>query len=293
MAKLSNSSNIGEKNKTLTLWEVSNEYSNNTDMNFYHCGEQKCKGGHSYGPAVRDHFLIHYIVSGRGFYRCGKNTYTLTAGNGFLICPDYLTYYEADETDPWHYYWVGFNGASCSKILNYVGLSQLSPIFFSEDSQFFVNIIENMSGANEFPLEKELYRLSCLYMFLSKLAKLAPPIAKTGAYSIIDKYITSSIDYVEKNYHYEISVNSLSDYIGINRKYLYTIFKEKLGITPIEYIIKTRMKKACILLSKEELTLTYIALSVGYKDQFTFSKQFKKTLGMSPSIYRMNLLNNK
>ncbi|MGE5613279.1 MAG: AraC family ligand binding domain-containing protein, partial [Bacillota bacterium] len=64
---------------------------NHTDLNMYQCGTQECKPGHSYGPAVRDHFLIHYIHSGKGKFCVNGREYNLEGGQGFLICPDVVT----------------------------------------------------------------------------------------------------------------------------------------------------------------------------------------------------------
>lgn len=271
-------------------WYVGNDDFTNTDLNFYDCGEEVCASGYFYGPAVRNHFIIHFILSGKGTFKCGKKLYNLEAGNAFLICPDYVTYYEADKEDPWHYIWVGFNGVKVPKFIHNAGLSYDNPIFYYDTDNFFKDTIEKMASFTEFSLETDLSRLSYLYLFLSKLIKIAPKNNSVSTYnSNIERYVKSATDYIEVNFCYHISVNSLADYIGINRKYLCTIFKTILGQTPIEYIIKTRMEKACHFLTNNDLSIAEISTSVGYSDQFVFSKQFKKTIGQSPSYYRSNL----
>lgn len=67
--------------------------------------------GHSFGPAVREYFLLHYVVRGKGIFRRGKREYTLQAGEIFVIRPGEVTYYEADMRDPWEYMWAGFDCA--------------------------------------------------------------------------------------------------------------------------------------------------------------------------------------
>ena len=72
-------------------------------------GHEHCRLKHSFGPAVRQYWLLHYVVSGSGkFVREGKE-YELSAGDIFVIPPFVETYYEADEKNPWHYIWIGFN----------------------------------------------------------------------------------------------------------------------------------------------------------------------------------------
>lgn len=49
-------------------------------LDMYHCGIEDCAAGHFYCPAVRDHFLIHYIRSGKGMFRVGDQIYQLQKG---------------------------------------------------------------------------------------------------------------------------------------------------------------------------------------------------------------------
>ena len=56
---------------------------------------------HKFGPAVRSYYLIHYILEGRGEFVVNNTTYRLSAGQGFLIEPDYQTVYTADSKEPW------------------------------------------------------------------------------------------------------------------------------------------------------------------------------------------------
>ena len=73
-------------------------------------GRQDCHDLHSWGPGVRQCYIIHYIISGKGTFTCGKKTYTLTAGQSFLICPEQVVQYAPDENEPWEYVWVDFVG---------------------------------------------------------------------------------------------------------------------------------------------------------------------------------------
>lgn len=269
------------------MWFVENGKLSSTDINFYNSGEEQCPKGYSFGPAVRPHYIIHYILSGKGFFRYGKKQYDLKAGNGFLICPDNVTYYEADKEDPWNYIWVGFNGIKVPKIIRQTGLRQDNPIFFYDTDSFFEDTIKNIASYNNYSLEAELCRDAYLYLFLSKLISIAPKDSNISNYnSNTEEYIKCSIDYIEKNYACNISVTELANYIGINRTYLCAIFKKATGQTPIEYIVKTRIEKACNLLKNENLSISAVSNSVGYVDQFVFSKQFKSIMSESPSQYR-------
>ena len=76
---------------------------NSLGLAVYSCGVQRCGAHHSWGPAVRDHYLIHYITSGHGVFTSGGKTYSLSSGDGFLVTPSHVVSYVADEDDPWEY----------------------------------------------------------------------------------------------------------------------------------------------------------------------------------------------
>lgn len=75
-------------------------FHNSLELAVYSCGAQRCAAPHSWGPAVRDHYLIHYILSGYGIFRCGDKERRLSAGDGFLVIPAQLVSYAADDKDP-------------------------------------------------------------------------------------------------------------------------------------------------------------------------------------------------
>ena len=63
----------------------------------YQCGWQQCGPNHSYGPGIWDHYVIHYIIKGKGEFTYGGNTYPIQAGQGFMISPNTTAYYRADS----------------------------------------------------------------------------------------------------------------------------------------------------------------------------------------------------
>lgn len=63
-------------------------------------GYAQCGSLHCYGPASRPHYLIHFVVKGKGMYQVSGQKHYLTAGQGFLIEPGTQTFYQADKDDP-------------------------------------------------------------------------------------------------------------------------------------------------------------------------------------------------
>lgn len=266
-----------------------NEHRLNLDLNMYNCGNENCSSGHSYGPAIRDYFLIHYVESGKGIFKAGGKVYHIEADQCFLICPDEITFYKADEKNPWHYYWIGFNGAKAESYLFQSSLSARNPVFSCNDS-FFRDLILDMINANTVSNAKDTKQLGLLYILISKLIESR---SKDNLFCKTENrksyYIKRCVEYIWKNYSRKISIADIAGYIGLDRSYLSSIFKDNLDISIQQFLIKYRMDKACELMRNTYLSIGEVSHSVGYDDQLLFSKVFKKVIGLSPREYRKSL----
>lgn len=258
-----------------------------TALYVYQCGMEQCPSGHAYGPAVRDHYLIHYVHNGKGIFKIGNDIYHLTAGSGFIICPDIITYYKADDDDPWRYSWIGFHGIKAESYLKDANLTLDNPIFHYDQDDFIDTCFCEMNNAYYLKRGGEVQRLAYLYMFLNKLIQLNPEgLYYDSADGRRDAYITQALQYIEMNYSRKITIDSISRHVGLNRSYFNSIFKNAMGITLQEYLIEFRIRKACELLPNASLSIGNISRSVGYNDPLLFSKIFKQVKGSTPSDYR-------
>lgn len=64
-------------------YHFSNDFYRNIDAMIYTCGYESCTPGHSYGPILRNGYLIHYILSGAGIYKARGKLYRLHEGDAF------------------------------------------------------------------------------------------------------------------------------------------------------------------------------------------------------------------
>ena len=260
-------------------------------LSIYQYGNEVCEPSHMYGPYVRDHFLIHFVTDGFGKFALGNISYSVKKNQGFIIYPDEITYYEADETNPWSYSWIGFNGSKLTEVMKGMGFTPEKPIFSFEGNENFVaDIFKKIKNLDETTLEGQLMMNGYLYMLFSVMKPVeALKTQQKTPYSTSKQYIGSAIEFIKKNYSNKLSVNEISDYIGLNRSYFGSIFKKHTNMTPQEFIIDFRMQKAITLFENEKLNISDISRSVGYDDPMLFSKIFKKKYGISPSGYRENL----
>lgn len=129
-------------------------------------GKEDCVPGHTVGPGVRDVYKIHFIHKGKGIVRVGADTLELVAGQGFLIIPDFVYYYKADDADPWTYSWIGFQGEDVPELLGRTYLSPTSPVF-PMDNKIMPTLYDQLSGASLSRAALDLRLSSIFYEFLA------------------------------------------------------------------------------------------------------------------------------
>ncbi|MEG1004418.1 AraC family transcriptional regulator [Clostridium sp.] len=93
-------------------------------------------------------------------------------------------------------------------------------------------------------------------------------------------------EYLSINYVKDISLETLSKNMYLSPVYISKIFKEIMGDSPINYLIKIRLSKAKELLNDSSIPIKTVAKMVGYNDPYYFSKLFKKYYGISPNKFK-------
>lgn len=254
-------------------------------LSVYNTGYQKCLPNHQWGPGIRDHFLLHHVISGKGYYKLKDTLYELKKGDTFLVYPfDEVSYY-ADAKNPWEYAWVGFAGTDAKKLLRAAGFSSSAPIIYqSQNSDYIKRQLIHIYEARGSELYSAVEMTGRLYTTLSGFLsnENTPTIAHKSSY---DTYMKKGVDYIHANYSYPISVVDIADYIGISRSHLFRAFQETMNQSPKEYLTTFRINQARILLTHSQLSVTAIGRSVGFEDNLNFSKAFKKVTGLSPTAF--------
>ena len=248
-------------------------------LSVYFCGQEDCGPNHSFGPAMRPHYLLHVIFHGKGIYQCGSHTYHLKAGDAFLIRPMDSIYYRADETDPW-----SFDGSACKEILKQTVFAD-SLIFTPETTAqgnrlhtHMKNLINTFSESSG----NTLASAGHLLLLFSAMQK-KPSESRTD---IATLYFQKASEYIKNNYAYPIQISDVAHYVGIDRSYLYRIFMENENTSPKQYLLKYRLQMATQLLCSSSCTITEAALSCGFRDAPSFCNYFRQGTGYTPKEFR-------
>lgn len=263
----------------------SNDFTRNIDAMIYTCGYEDCMPGHSYGPVMRNGYLIHYILEGSGIYKARGKIFRLKKGDAFLICPGELIYYRADEKTPWSYTWIGMQGVKIKSYLERTSLPEDLVFRYGEDDRLRL-CHEKMFEADRLSRNRDLMMNSILYEYLFLLALKFPGHTAVHSDEKKNSYVEEALNYIESSYCDPITVQDIADHLTLNRSYLHRLFKAATGMSIQDYLSDYRIRQACILLRTTNLSIRAVAHSVSFADPLYFSRTFRQKKGMSPSEYR-------
>lgn len=100
--------------------------------------------------------------------------------------------------------------------------------------------------------------------------------------------IKSVLEYIEKHYRDEITLNDLANVAGMNPRYFCRVFKQITSLSPMDYVIYFRIEQACKLLATTDISILDIALECGFNDCSYFTRTFKQRKEVTPRQYRRN-----
>lgn len=257
----------------------------NAGLSVYNAGYEQCQSNHSWGPALRDHYLIHFVVSGSGTLRCNQQEYKIHAGELFITYPAQVSAYQADSEDPWQYNWVGFNGTDARRLVKMTGFSRQQPVLRSDDAELTGNLLRRIADAGDNTAAADAEMAGCLYLFLAHLIRMNQ---NTSTANPRQTYVAGALRYIQYNYANDIGVNDIAHYVGISRSQLYRAFLQDFGVSPHTYLQTYRINEACSLLHDPTYSVAEVAGSVGFNDPLYFSRVFKSIKGTTPSAYQKN-----
>lgn len=229
-------------------------------------GAQQCPKGYTYGPVMRQYYIVEYVLAGKGEYTVNGEVYSVEAGQAFIIKPYEVHILRADKEDPWEYVWLGFTTD--------LQLPRQLAENYVFDAECLRDLFLRLTKEDGAALGKVAYA-SMVYAMFARL------YASEQKEETPQNVMEAAVAIIRKEYA-TISVQSLAERLFLNRSYFGAQFKKYTGKSPKEYIDECRMASATKLMHELGYTVTQAAAAVGYSDVMTFSKMFKKHYGRSP-----------
>lgn len=236
------------------------------DLNPLGGGDEYVAKGRRVPLGVRQNIVIHYVLSGKGEYTVKGKTYSVFAGDSFILYPEYPSTYVADKEDPWHYQWIHFDGELSSRFLELPPVFKVSPIHFK---RIFTYIQDE--AMCEYRIAGQLFEM---------YAELFTDIPRRN------KYINQISSYIQNNFMNKITVEDIAKQYNLDRRYISWRFKQETGQSIKEYLTSVRLDWARYYL-KKGYSVKETSMFCGYDDVCNFSKLFKKIYHISPRDWRL------
>ena len=258
------------------------------DINISVIGYERCKANKPTLTIKKPLYTLHIIINGSGSIEFNNITECLSSGYCFLIPPNETFIYKQNNNDPWEYVWFEFDGDAVPNLIKSTNFAK--DYFFKITS--FDNILKSILHYKSLYTKRKkdsdtLFSTAYLLDIFTVLINDTQRRIENVDLNKFQLKIIKIKRYIDDNYNDpDLNIATIASHFYFTQSYLTRLFKKYTKITPIQYLIKVRMEKASELLRQDNFSVQQIAESVGYKNQFYFSKEFKKYFGIMPSKYK-------
>lgn len=248
------------------------------------------------------HVLL-LILSGK-FQVIEDNTeYVLQRGEVFFLKAG-VHHYGLPKTEPGtSWYWVHFYPFGESDGRSSIDINMRTGFYTAEQYARWVTLPKRIQLTDPtdmesrlayvhriFGRESNLHRFWVSALFYETLLALVDNAVTLEQRSSRRQHLTAVVqEYIENRFDRDIDSVMISHDLGMNYRYLSTVFKEYTGTTIRGYLNLVRVRQATALLRSTSLNVSEVARQVGFRDPLYFSRIFKREMGLSPSEYRQTL----
>ena len=235
---------------------------------------------------------IGYCHYGAGELVIEENQYRFGAGMVSCIPANFLHVTKSDTHVRafWEYLYISpadilkQQGKPMQETRNIIDAVNRSAFFIKvEENPIFVTLIRAIFEEMQ---NKNAYYRECVgglaYTLLYEIARFngRGNVQSCGKNNSLQ--LENAIEYVERNYPNNFKIADLANECHMSETHFRRVFQEKMNMTPVEYVNFVRIKKACELIDKTDISMEDVAEKVGFITPSTFNRNFRRIIGTSP-----------
>lgn len=237
------------------------------------------------GKQTHTNVIMEYCLAGSGVLHINGTAFPLEAGNCFVIPTNSAYTLTSPSPETWHSIMLEVSGTQLSYLLPQIGASKTTPVLpWCGDpiiERHFVLIHQQKEDTR---LSGQIGLLSALYgLFGGLLVLNVDPLFRRPLEWSNDP-IAAIISYIKNNHSKNLTVTELADRLHLSRSYFFTLFKQRTGMSPQQFLVRHRLWLACRKLEQHPGRITMVANAVGY-EATVFTQAFRRTLGISPTKF--------
>jgi AraC-like DNA-binding protein len=237
--------------------------------------------------AGQHHLML--CTEGHGFVELNGQRANLRKDHFLIIPRDTAHTYWAAEDDPWSIYWVHFLGDDADYYLDRIPRAgqaiPIEPSAKDEAVRLFRYCLDALHGG--YGLPTLIYASQSTQHILSLLLYRNQSLPKDQRSSPRRASIEAAIEYMQNHLIENLRLEDFAREAGMSVSHFSERFRRQTGQSPMAYFIHLRMRLACRLLDLSGKPVKTVALEIGYRDPYYFSRIFKKSMGISPDRYRV------
>jgi AraC-like DNA-binding protein len=248
--------------------------------------------GHPYGyqfdwqgGRILNEYQLNYITEGFGIFENKYGSFKITPGTIIVLFPGEWHRYRPLKTTGWKEHYIGFNGSLATKLLNSEFFKKEEPLikvnFKKEIQDVFFMILDNSIK------EKSGYQHINTGLIITYIGYVISLLKnKDFEGREIEKKIQQACLMLRERINENIDVQKLADNLNLGYSYFRITFKKYTGLSPLQYHLQLRIKRAEDMLIMTQKPIKEIANELGFQTVFYFSRLFKKKTGHCPGDLR-------
>ena len=217
-------------------------------------------------------YEIVYYVRGSGETIINGCSYKYGEGTFSIILPN--NYHSEKHEEKTEVIYINFD---CTNLL----FELLNGVYFDSYSKTIFNLMEKMKKEI---ITKDIFYEYKLELLIQELLLEYKRIIDNK--NIKNEWLDYVVTFIDENYNNGISMETLAELSGYSYHRFRHLFKEKIGLSPIAYILSKKIEHSKQRLTNSDLSITEISNICGFSNSSQFSNLFKKYTGLSPREYR-------
>jgi len=226
-----------------------------------------------------------YTLSGVGGVRDASGSYSVPPGHGFLVEKDNAEasyFYPPEGREPWRFLALNFNGLPAHAMTR--GLIQkYGPVYaLPPETPIIKRLLGYEAAGHEIV---NIHVADAAYLVTELLLALLAAGRTHEDTDPLNEVVNRAIPIMSADG--DVSIQEVANRIGVSREHLSRCFQKRLGLSPRQFCLELRIRKACILLKDTDAPIKAIAAQLGYADYSNFVHAFHQVMHMTPTNFRM------
>lgn len=229
-------------------------------------------------------YILIYCISGEGKIYMEAQVFDILPNTYFIIPKNIPHRYSSSTSKPWTIYWVHYSGITAENIFKHTLINDqpsVQLLAFDENRIQLFNHIYEMLDHSFKERDLEIINISMYYFIASIIYH-----KETNPEVFDNNIVSCSIKYMKQNIEKKLGIMDLAEQQSISTSHYIRLFKQKMGISPINYFNQLKIHQSCQYLYFTDKSIKEICAILGFEDPYYFSRLFKQLMGISPSSYK-------